>query len=396
VSRRNGWLLGAMLACVPGTAFAAPAIPAPGYKPLANTDEAGLWMQVDQTEKNLQQSPLVIHDEALNAYVKKLVCDLAGPQCSSIRVYVVDVPQFNASCYPNGMMHVWTGLLLRTENEAQLSFVLGHELTHYLRRHSLNRYQSVRDTSTALAFLSLGAAGVGIGTGVNLSGTMNLAQIIAVGALFSYSRDQEREADAGGFEIAVEKGYDPRQGAMIWNHMEEEQAANPRRDKPLLFYTSHPTNKERLTTMAKRADEMETQTHANNLGSDAYRAAIIPHRGEWLEEELNRGEYAESLTLIQRLIKSDPDAAQLHYYLGETYRRRNAKGDLESAMSAYSKAIAGADAPIGAYRGLGLASLKSGKKDVARQAFQEYLTRAPDASDKEIVQYYLANAGGQP
>jgi predicted Zn-dependent protease len=387
----------ALLAAAPTAASAANSLPAPGYKPLANSTEGGLWAEVDQVEKHLQQSPLVIRDDTLNAYVKKVVCDLAGPQCASIRVYLVDAPMFNAACYPNGMMTVYTGLLLRTENEAQLAFVLGHELTHYLKRHTLDAFETRRNTATALAFLSLGVAGVGVGTGVNMAGTMDLVQLSAIGALFSYSRDQEREADAGGFDAAVARGYDPRQAAMIWGHMEEEEAANPRRSKPIPFFADHPTNKERLVTMGKRGEEMEKQSHAEMLEAKSYREAILPHRAQWLDEELNRGEFDESLVLIRRLIAAENDPGELNFYLGEVYRRRNAKGDLESAMAAYNKAIGGAGAPAAAYRGLGLAALKSGKKDVARGAFQEYLTRVPpDASDREIVQFYLTSAGGPP
>ena len=386
----------AMLALAPDAAAAATnSVPAPGYKPLASTTEGGLWAEVDQVEKHLSQSPLVIHDEALNAYVKKVVCDLAGSQCGSIRVYLVDAPVFNAACYPNGMMTVYTGLLLRTENEAQLAFVLGHELTHYLKRHSLDRFEAQRNTATALAFLSLGVAGVGIGTGVNMAGTMDLVQLTAIGALFSYTRDQEREADAGGFDVAVARGYDPRQAAMIWNHMEDEEAANPRRSKPIPFFADHPTNKERLVTMGKRGEEMEMQSHAEMLEAQAYRDAVLPHRAQWLNDELNRGEFDESLVLIRRLIAAESNPGELNYYLAETYRRRNAKGDLENAITAYNAAIAATGAPAAAYRGLGLAALKSGKKDVARGAFQEYLTRVPpDTSDREIVQFYLTSAGG--
>jgi predicted Zn-dependent protease len=350
-------------------------------------------MQGDQAEKGLQQSPLIVRDEALNAYVKKLVCDLAGPQCGSVRVYIVDYPAFNAACYPNGMMTVYSGLLLRAENEAQLSFVLGHEMTHFLRRHTLSQHETVRNTSTAMAVLSLGAAGVGVGVGVNLSSMMSVAQLVAMGALYSYSRDQEREADGGGFEIAVGRGYDPRQGALIWNHMEEEENANPRRDKPLPFYASHPTNKERLTTMTKRAEEMEIQTHADDLGTDSYRAAIMPLRAGWLEQEINRGSFDESLVLIRRLIRNDAEAAELQYYLGETYRRRNAKGDMETAMAAYRAAIAGTGAPIAVHRGLGLVALKAGQKTVARDAFRQYLALTPAASDRATIEYYLQTLG---
>ena len=55
------------------------------------------------------------------------------------------MPQFNAMMAPNGMMLVWSGLLLRVENEAQLAAILGHELGHYLERHSVEQLRAAKD-----------------------------------------------------------------------------------------------------------------------------------------------------------------------------------------------------------------------------------------------------------
>ena len=358
------------------------------YKPLANSDEAGLWHIFDQEEDGIRESPLLVRDEALNTYVKRVVCNLIGLQCDASRVYILDIPVFNAECAPNGMVFVFTGLLLRTQNEAQLAFVLGHEFTHFFRRHSLNAYESRRDTATAFAFLSLGAGAAGAGVAVNL------AQLAALGALLSYSRDQEREADAGGFDLAVAAGYDPRQGAMIWRAMSEEDSANPHKDKPSLFLANHPADKERLATMSQKADEAETKTHSDDLGTQGFQAAVAPYRDKWLAEELNRGEFYESIVVIDHLIADEPSSASLQYYLGEAYRRRNGKGDLDSAIQSYELAVGLPDVPVAAYRGLGMAALKAEKNDVARDAFAKYLELAPQADDKAMVQIYLTKAGG--
>ena len=57
--------------------------------------------------------------EAFNAYVRKVLCNLVGPgKCASIRLYIVRTPDFNASMAVNGAMVVYSGLLLRTQNEA--------------------------------------------------------------------------------------------------------------------------------------------------------------------------------------------------------------------------------------------------------------------------------------
>jgi predicted Zn-dependent protease len=66
-----------------------------------------------------------VRDPALNAYVRSVLCKVTDDYCRDVRVYIVDVPYFNASMAPNGAMMVWTGTLLRVRNEAQLALVLG-------------------------------------------------------------------------------------------------------------------------------------------------------------------------------------------------------------------------------------------------------------------------------
>jgi tetratricopeptide (TPR) repeat protein len=154
--------------------------------------------------------------------------------------------------------------------------------------------------------------------------------------------------------------------------------------------------KERLAVLTKRADDIQARAHANIIGAEAYRAAIGPHRAAWLEEEFNRGDYAQGVAMIKQLLKGEPASGELQYYLGEAYRRRNANGDLKSAMTAYQAAIAATDAPNAAHRGLGLVALKAGQKTVARDEFQKYLSLVPMAGDRATVEYYLATMGGSP
>jgi predicted Zn-dependent protease len=355
----------------------------PNYRPALNSLEGGLWQALDQTEQDLRLSPLLVKDEALNEYVRKIACDLAGPQCPSLRVYVVNDATPNAFCAANGMIVVWTGLLLRAQSEAELAFVLGHEISHYTNRHSVQNLERMTRTAGLVSFFSFGGIAVG-----------GVAALIAIGSFASYSRDQEREADTGGFELAAANGYDPRLGASFFVKMGEEEKANPKRPRPSPYVASHPATSERLDTLNKRAVEIEAQTKANVAGGDTHRAATASHRAEWLEAELNRGQYADSLVVINQLIKTEPGSAELQYFLGEIYRRRNANGDLERASTAYQAAQAAGSAPFAVHRGLGLVALKAGQKDIARNAFEEYLARVPEASDRAMIQFYLQSIGG--
>lgn len=386
----RGFASAALLVSSLATAFAQNTPLPVGYAPLASSDEGGLWMMFSELEKGTEQSPLLIHDQALNAYLHKIVCALAGPQCASIRLYLVDIPNFNASCAPNGMLLIQTGFLLRAQNEAQIAFVLGHELTHYLKRHSLNKYQSGRDVSNALALLGVGMAAATAGLRVDLRSAYDITQLAALSALFSYDRNQEREADAGGFDMAVASGYDARQGAVIWANEEAEENANPHR-RPNSWTDDHPTNTERLAAMAKRAAELSAQK-PGITGEEEFRRVMSPFRARWMEEELANGQLDQSIALIQGLLRAEPQSGELKYYLAEAYRRRNARGDLNLALSEYQDAAGDENAPVGTYRGLGMVALKSGRRDMAAQAFRKYLDLAPAADDRAMVQLYLSNA----
>lgn len=363
-----------------------------GYRPAPDSDEAGLWMAADEAEKSFSSTPLLVRDPALNAYVKGIVCKLVPDRCEMIRVYILDVPYFNASMYPNGAMQVWTGLLLRVRNESQLAFILGHEISHYTHRHTVNRWRRVRDTSGLLAFFSIATAPFTAG----LAGLA--ASLAAAGSLMSYSRDEEREADAAGLDLAIAAGYDPSEAGLLWKAEGEEEKADPLAEKGFAYFRTHPETEERMQTLTARAEEIKTTSAEWTLGGEALQAAVAPFRPSWFESELTLGRYDRSLHLLHRLAAENPDAAQVRFYIGEVYRRRNGKGDAENAMAAYRQAIdmgTGKGTPAAAYRGLGIVAMKSGDKAAAREAFTNYLAAAPDANDRAMVELYLSRVQEQ-
>ncbi len=54
-----------------------------------------------------------------------------------LRFYTVKSPEVNAYATGQGMVFVNAGLVAQVENEAQLAFILSHEIVHYYRNHSL-------------------------------------------------------------------------------------------------------------------------------------------------------------------------------------------------------------------------------------------------------------------
>ena len=190
------------------------ALPPRFARPPAETDEGGLWALMDREEQRLRRSPFVVRDDRLTRYLEGVVCRLGADHCIDVRVHVVRNPLFNASMAPNGMMQVWSGLLLRMENEAQLAAVLGHELGHYLERHSVER---LRDSRSRAAFAQL----MGV---FGIAGTV--AQWGIMAGMFSFTREQEARADRLGLGLMLRAGYDPAQAARVWDNLLGEIGAS--------------------------------------------------------------------------------------------------------------------------------------------------------------------------
>ena len=150
----------------------------PQETPSIESIEAGLWMQMNNYEEKLKTSGSRLKDKDLEKYLKNILCNLSPDYCKDIRVYVQDMPYFNAFMAPNGMMVVWTGLLLRAQNEAQVAAVIGHEAGHYIKRHSLKSWLDAKSRTDLMVLLSIGLAIGGVPAGGDI---FNLTQLLQIG-----------------------------------------------------------------------------------------------------------------------------------------------------------------------------------------------------------------------
>jgi len=314
-----------------------------------------------------------VRDDALHRYLGEVLCKLGGEHCGDTRVYTVRTPLFNATMAPNGMVQIWTGLLLRVENEAQLATVLGHELGHYLQRHALARLRNGRSTTMLTSLLTpFGVAGV-------------VGQYAAIAGYLSYSRDHESEADGIGLDLMRRAGYDTREAAKVWANLRAEIAAGPVGDpaaKSLLF-ASHPGIEDRQHTLEKLGAD-----GSGVIGADAFRARVDPLLWTLLEDELQRAEYEQSLVLLDRLVALRPTRGDLRYFRGEVRRLRADDGDLALARADFDAALGDNidQPPPQARRSLGLVDLAQGRVDAGRVQLRRYLELLPQAPDASLVQ----------
>lgn len=341
-------------------------------------DEAGLRMQMDEAERQLRTSPFVVADPALNTYVGGLVCRLAGPDCPAIRVHIVRTPYLNASMAPNGAMIVWSGLFLRTANEAELVAVLSHEIAHYRARHSLRAFRDQRRKADGWALLGLP---VGLVAG-NIG--YSAVQVGLVASLSAYSREMEREADAASIGMLRVGGYDPRAASAIWAGVRAERlaAATARGRKPRGeggLFASHPASAEREATLASLAGG-----EGGRDGAAAFAAAMAPHWRWLIEDQLRLNDPGGTAWLLDRIAARGGPPDWIAYARGELAR---GAGRFAEAAAAYHR---GAPLPE-AERGLALALSRMGDRSGARAAIERYLTARPDAPDAEMLRSMVAS-----
>lgn len=387
---------------------------APGERPELDSDEAGLWQAMERDEFTLRTSPAVIREPGLQQYLESVLCRVAPDYCEEIRIYVIPSPHFNAAMGPNGVMLVFTGLLLRIENEAQLAAIMGHEVGHYQRRHSLQRLRAWRSRAagiqTVAAVLSAGTAIASANANAALAagdlsaaasqaetayrianaGTILLdsLQIWSVLSQLQYSREHETESDDLGLHWLAVSGYDPGVVVDLWEYMKREDELSDSRFPGYL--RTHPLSEDRMTRSRLRAVELHAVFPGSlETGAYSFRQAIDPHRNEWLRSaRVGLAQQSEELLLErQRSLGVDPGLVLFHE--ADMHRKRDQLQNTSLALNTYRHATQYPGVPPEAYREIGLLLWERDETEGARSAFNEYIAQVPTAPDVQLIRSYV-------
>jgi Zn-dependent protease with chaperone function len=142
--------------------------------------------------------------------------------------HVVRDPSVNAFAMPGGFVVLHTGLLEQADTAEEVAGVLAHEVQHVERRHGLRGLVQAAGLGVALQ-LALGETGGSVAA----AWARDLARL-------SFSREQERDADARGVEALLREGIDPRGMAVFFRKLAAQGGAVP------ALLSSHPASEERF------------------------------------------------------------------------------------------------------------------------------------------------------
>jgi predicted Zn-dependent protease len=166
-------------------------------------------------------------------------------------VAVFDTDDVNAFVMPGNRVGVYRGITELTENDDQISSVLGHETGHVVGKHAAERM-----SVTTAAQVGLMAGQIAVASSEELSkygsaiGALGGAAV-QFGVILPYSRKHELQADKLGVDYMHNAGYDVKQSVRLWELM----AAQSEGQRQPEFMSTHPDP-------LRRAEELRTYINA--------------------------------------------------------------------------------------------------------------------------------------
>jgi hypothetical protein len=181
--------------------------------------------------------------------------------------------------------------------------------------------------------------------------------------------------------------YDPRCFADLWGRVMDEADATARgrrqrstRYDRVAFFATHPATLERATYLRELAIAMDKSGEDGRARLDA---AMVAWRPQLLADQIKLNDFEGTDYLLGELAGAQW-TADLLFARGELYRSRGNPRDLVSAAGFYHAALEQEPSNAEAYRGLGLAQMRS-RDPAAADSLRRYLAMKPNAADSAMI-----------
>jgi hypothetical protein len=322
----------------------------------------------------LYNNPILLR--YVNSLGQKIVPQ-GSPNLYSFRLLLDPVPR--AEALSTGTIYISTGLVAMLDSEAQLAYVLGHEIAHVERRHTYNtikneileeefdkqkeadvgKKRAIFGAVSAIGGAAIGGAAGGF-SGALIGGGIGAAGGVLGGLLFrnkfqptEWSTVYEDEADEAGLKFMLEQNYDAREIPRMYARLDNLVGRDSR--VGLGFIGKPERTRERqaqitkLITTAYKAD-LEARAKKGLVSSgpefQLLMAALKRDNGVIaLDYDL----YAAARDNLEDAVKLRSNDPRAHYYLGQVMiMTGRTQEDKQAAMGEFLQAIQN-DSERGAY-----------------------------------------------
>ncbi len=284
----------------------------------------GIYYGIDE----LLHSGMVIYGDEISTYVsevaEKVLKEKHPDLKAKLRFYTIKSNESNALSTDQGIVFVTTGLIAQLANEAQLAFVLGHEISHYTENHVIETFEYKN----------------------HLKGHGDRIRQLSI-----YSKDKELEADKLGVALYNSAGYSksemlPTFDVLMYSYLPFDEIEFPKNyfNSPYIYIpenlfpikkydikavedyddsrSSHPNIKNRKAQVTKEIEKFEKWGDAVYLlGKDRFEYIRNLSRFESIRTDILDAQYADAMYSIFLLEKEFPNSLYLkrmkaHSWLG--------------------------------------------------------------------------------
>ena len=207
-------------------------------------------MGAQEAQQVNAQLPM-LQDQTINAYVNSLGRSIASRTSRADldwQFAVVNSEVVNAFALPGGYIYITRGVLTKASNESEAASVLAHEIEHVVRRHSVKQMEQAQ------------GANVGVGIACALTGVCNntaaqaAIQVGGTAVFAKFSRQDEVQADEGGFNNLINAGINPRGMLTFFQKLlAEEQRSGG--GAASAWFTDHPGTEDRIADIQRLLNE---------------------------------------------------------------------------------------------------------------------------------------------
>ncbi|MBV6623328.1 MAG: M48 family metalloprotease [Rivularia sp. (in: Bacteria)] len=184
--------------------------------------EKGVGRSVAKQAKKRME---LIEDKEVNAYINEMgqkLAKIAGRDEFEYEFFVIPDKNLNAFALPGGKIFIHTGAIAKTNSEAEIAGLIGHELAHVVLSHGFQLVTQANLISNVTQYIPLGGT---------------VGRILT----FDYSRDMERQADRLGTRLLTAGGYAADGLRNLTLTMKKQQ-----KNAPPVWLSTHPGGGERV------------------------------------------------------------------------------------------------------------------------------------------------------
>ena len=202
-----------------------------------------------QLAAQVERQAKIIDDPVISEYVNRVGQNLVRNSDAKVpfTIKVIDADEVNAFALPGGFFFVYSGLIMKADNEAELAGVMAHEIAHVAARHGTR--QATRGEIAQLGMIPLIFMGGWTGYGI-----YQAASVLVPITFLKFSRGMESEADMLGLQYMYKAGYDPTAFVDFFEKIETLEKKKP--GTMAKVFETHPPTDDRIRAAQKNIQLM--------------------------------------------------------------------------------------------------------------------------------------------